>query len=122
MDGIDMGSSPKADVPGRQTLKVCGRLTVEEASGWRDALLAAMEGADELRVDVSEVTAVDLAGLQILCASHQSAEFSGKRFTLFDGGNQVFRKVIADAGFQRHIGCARDNTNSCIWVEERTDG
>jgi anti-anti-sigma regulatory factor len=120
MDGTS--SVKSGDGKTMKTLKISGRLTVEEASAVREQLLAALEGSQELQVDLSEVTAVDLAGLQILCSSHQGAELAGKRFQLADGGNPIFRKAMAEAGFQRHIGCARDNTNSCIWVEERTDG
>ena len=100
----------------RQGLKVTGSVTIAQASLFKDALLGALEAADELQVDLSGVSALDLTGLQLLCAAHQSAEQAGKRFQLTEGGNETFIKVVGEAGFRRHVGCSRDNTCSCIWV------
>ena len=113
------GDDPVAD---RRTLRLSGPITIGEAAGFREALLDALNEASVLRLDLSGVTGVDLNGLQILCAAHQSAERIGKRFEIVGERSEIFRKVSADAGFQRHIGCSRDNTHSCIWVEERTYG
>ncbi len=105
----------------KRTLKISGGLTISQAGESREKLLAALTGTDELEVDLSALTEVDLSGLQLLCAAHRSAMQLGKRFRLL-GDNEVLAKVVADAGFQRHVGCDMDITNSCIWVEERTDG
>jgi ABC-type transporter Mla MlaB component len=115
---------PPADVEstGRRTLKVTGRLTIEQAAGFSEALQQALAACDDLEVDLSGITAIDLSGLQLLCASHRSAEGAGKRFRLQQGGNEIFHKVTDEAGFLRHTGCTNDNTHSCIWVEERVDG
>ena len=100
-----------------QGLKVAGSLTVAQAATFREALLDMLsETKGEFTVDVSAVSSLDLSGLQLLCSAHQSACKNGRRLQVVDGGNQAFRGVVADAGFQRHIGCARDTTNSCIWV------
>jgi anti-anti-sigma regulatory factor len=101
---------------GKVGLKVSGSVTIAQAAELRVALLEALQEADELQVDLSGATGVDLTALQLLCAAHQSCEQAGKRFGVIDGEGGVFRLVAADAGFVRHVGCTRDNTGSCIWV------
>ena len=101
---------------GKQVLKVTGGVTISEASGFHEALVAALDGASELQVDLSGITGIDLTGFQLLCAAHQSALRGGKWLHIIDGGNLTFRDMAADAGFQRHTGCARDVSFSCIWV------
>ena len=103
--------------PGRQELKITGSLTICQAASFRQALLEGLAAGSELRVDLSRLSEIDLSGLQLLCSAHQSAEQAGKRLQVIDGGNEIFRCVAADAGFQRHVGCARDTSNSCIWLE-----
>lgn len=116
MDEIMIERSQDPAGQGKETLKVAGRVTIGQAGGFRETLLEALAAVDELQVDLSGVTDIDLTGLQLLCAAHQSAGKGGKRFGISDCGNEVFRKVVADAGFQRHIGCACDTTSSCIWL------
>jgi anti-anti-sigma regulatory factor len=115
MDDITIETS-QDDAQGGRTVTVSGRATIEQAFTFREALLESLQAAKEVRVDVSGLTGVDLTGLQLLCAAHQSAEKAGKRFLVSDGGNETFLGVVADAGFQRHVGCACDTSSSCIWV------
>ena len=117
MDDLIIERSQDGRLPGRVLLKLSGGLTIGEAARFREALTEALAAADDLQVDISGVTGVDITGLQLLCASHQSAEQIGKQFRLVGGDNQIFRKIAVDAGFQRHIGCSRDHSHSCIWVE-----
>ncbi|QWV96002.1 STAS domain-containing protein [Geomonas nitrogeniifigens] len=99
-----------------EVLKVSGGVTICEARDFREALLAALEAAPEVRVDVSALTGIDLTGLQLLCSAHQSAVRRGKSLHVFDGGNATFREAANGAGFQRHTGCPQDRACSCIWV------
>ena len=116
MDEMTIERSQDQGAHGRRTLKLAGSVTIGQAAGLREALLESLALDNELQVDVSGITQIDLTGLQLLCAAHQSAETSGKRFGVSSCGNEVFGKVAADAGFQRHVGCACDTTSSCIWV------
>jgi anti-anti-sigma regulatory factor len=101
---------------GKGVLKVSGGVTIGEAGDLRQALLAALDEAKEVEVDVSGMTGIDLTGLQLMCAAHQSAGKSGKSLHIFDGGNGTFRDMATAAGFRRHTGCAYDRACSCIWV------
>jgi len=102
--------------PGRQLLTVTGSVTIGQAAGFREALLGALEAGGELEVNLDGITDLDLTGLQLLCSAHQSATVQGKRFTARVCGSEIYGKVAAEAGFYRHVGCARDTSCSCIWV------
>ena len=116
MDEMTIESWQDPEAPGRQCLKLSGSLTIGEAAGVRDALVAALEGANELRVDVSGISEIDLTGLQLLGASHRSSLARGKLFSVEDGGNRNYLDTVASAGFRRHTGCSRDINGTCIWV------
>ena len=122
MDGFSVERSQEGEQQGKRLLSISGALTIEQAAGFRERLIEALAASEELHLDLSGVTGIDLSGLQLLCACHQSAEQAGKRFQVLHEGSEIFHKVTADAGFQRHVGCDRDLTKSCIWVEERNDG
>ena len=110
---LERAKDPKG---GKEILKVSGGVTIGEAGELRDALLAALDGEAEVEVDVSGLTGIDLTGLQLMCAAHQSAGTSGKSLHIVDGGNGTFRDMATGAGFRRHTGCAYDRACSCIWV------
>jgi anti-anti-sigma regulatory factor len=105
----------EGEAQGKVGIKVSGSVTIAQAAQFKVALQEALHGADELQVDLSGATGIDLTALQLLCAAHQSCEQAGKKFGVV-GGDGLFRGVAAEAGFVRHVGCARDNTGSCIWV------
>lgn len=102
--------------PGTRVLKVAGEVNIVAAGAFKGALIDALSGGSEVQVDVSALTGIDLTGLQLLCAAHQSAGTAGKEFHIVDGGNQTFRDMAGTAGFRRHTGCAYDRACSCIWV------
>jgi ABC-type transporter Mla MlaB component len=111
---IERWQDPEA--PGKQGLKVCGSVTIGEASRFKDALLDALGVTSELQVDLCGVTEIDLTGLQLLCATHQSALAAGKKFSVSAVGSLSYLDVVTKAGFLRDRGCARDVSGTCIWV------
>lgn len=116
MDELKLERLQDPAVPGKQVLKLSGGVTIGDAAALQSALVAGLEGGSELLVDLSGLTGVDLSGLQLLCAAHQSAVRDGKALHLTDGGNTIFREKAAAAGFLRDAGCVRDTSCSCIWV------
>lgn len=99
-----------------EELRLSGEMRIAQAAALKEALLEALESAEVVRIDLSGVTSIDLTGLQILCAAHQGAQKTGKGFSVNHGSNDVYMATVANAGFQRHVGCSRDNTCSCIWI------
>jgi len=116
MDDMTMERWQDPGAPSKQGLKVCGSLTVAQAAEFKKALLETLGTATELQVDLSGITEIDLTGLQLLCAAHQSAQASGMVFSVNDGGNRAYLDTIVGSGFRRSAGCARGNAGRCVWV------
>ena len=116
MGEMTIDSWQDAEAPEKQGLKLSGSVTIREAAVFREALLHGLESASELQMDLCDVTGIDLTGLQLLCASHQSALAGGKRFSINYGSNSAYLDTVSNAGFHRHLGCSRDNASSCIWI------
>ena len=57
------------DTAGGSRLKLSGDLTIENGERLKTILLESIEGRDCLSLDLSEATAVDAAGFQLLCSA-----------------------------------------------------
>lgn len=64
------------------TETVVGELTIHTAAEQRARLVAALEAADGLALDLAQVTELDTAGLQILILLRREAAAAGKPFSL----------------------------------------
>ena len=117
MDEMTVERWQDPELPGKQGLKLAGSVTIGQAAGLKELLVAALGEASELRLDLAGVTEIDLTGLQLLGAAHRSALASGKLFAIDAGGNRSYLDTVASSGFQRHAGCERDKNATCIWVE-----
>lgn len=115
MDDLRIERS-RDEAKGGEVVHLSGRVTIAHALELKQALLDALHLGTGVRVDLGGVVEIDLSGLQIMCAAHQSAQTLGTLFQVCDAGNPLYREVVEGAGFQRHVGCARDNSTSCIWV------
>lgn len=56
-----------------KTLKLEGNLTIYEAEALRESLKVALEDADILEFDISDVRECDTSGLQLLCSVKKTA-------------------------------------------------
>lgn len=97
-------------------LKLSGELTVPHAAQAKSVLLEALERLDYLEIDLSLVTAVDIAGLQLLCAAHKTAVTRGKRIVAMSASDYV-DLAAKEAGFLRHEGCITSPNEGCLWAE-----
>lgn len=92
------------------------RWTVENAACLRRALLEALSRCDRLELDFRLMTEIDVSGLQLLCATHQSVISANKRLILKGRDTERFRTVTREAGFVRSVGCSRDTQGTCLWA------
>ncbi|GFO59361.1 sulfate transporter [Geomonas silvestris] len=116
MDELTIESWQDPVAPGVLGMKLAGSVTIAQAAGLKDELVAALAKGCDLRVDVSQVSEIDLTGLQLLEAGHRSWMLAGKIFCLEIGGNRAYLDTVEAAGFRRHMGCKHDTNNTCIWV------
>ena len=99
-------------------IRLCleGELTVSNATALREGFLEALGQSDQVEIDLDEITAVDLAGLQLLCAAHRTAVAKGKTLTLKDTQVPALVQARAVSGFVFHRSCRFNPAGDCYWV------
>lgn len=94
------------------TFKLREELTITTAGDLKAELLGGLGEPGALELDGSGVAAVDLAGLQLLCAAHRSAALANKTIRFIAGGESpVIDQAARTAGFHEHVGCIP----GCLW-------
>lgn len=93
-----------------------GELTINNVAGLKDGLLEALWGGDRIEIDLQGVTAIDLAGLQILCSMHRSALEQGKVLSLSNTEVPALQQARCAAGFFLIHNCRIDTPSNCLWV------
>lgn len=68
----------------RAVAKLLGEMTIYHAVEAKTAILQSLEGADSIQLDLSGVTDLDTAGMQILILARRTAESAGKQLSLVD--------------------------------------
>ena len=71
-----------------------GELTIYRAAELKDAMLAALDREAALELDLSRVTELDTAGVQLLMLIHQTARARSKRLRL-TASSPAVREVFA---------------------------
>lgn len=98
------------------TLAILGDLTIGQVAALKQSLVEAFANAGQVTVDVSSATAVDVAGVQLLCACHRFASGRGQQMCLRLGDNQSFLQFLDDVGFARDFICGHGNADQCLWA------
>jgi anti-anti-sigma regulatory factor len=93
-----------------------GELTINSVAGLKDGLLEAIWGGDRFEIDLQGVTAIDLAGLQILCSMHRAALEQGKALSLRNMEVPALQQARCAAGFMLIHNCRFDTPSNCLWV------
>jgi len=83
----------REQVNGRERLRLQGECNIYSAGDLRAALLAAMQVSPELELDLSGVTEVDTAGLQVLMAAKASARTAGRPFAFVNHSGPVLELI-----------------------------
>ena len=65
-------------MPTKERLSLSDDLTIYHALAQKALLLAALDGADELELDLAQVSEIDTAGLQLLILLKKEAQRAGK--------------------------------------------
>ena len=103
--------------PGSAVLLLQGSATIESGSLLREALLDALDKTEQLAVDVSGITELDVAALQLFCAARRSAIKKGKNLVLADTLSDRFAEGVLAAGFNRAhtASCWLTAGQACLW-------
>jgi anti-anti-sigma regulatory factor len=107
----------QADTTGIKTVVINGDMTIQNAGEIRTVLLEGFSNGAGLCLELGNVSEIDLAGLQLLCAAHKTSMTDNKHFSVGGIDCEAIKSVIRDAGFPRHTGCAQDIDKTCIWTE-----
>lgn len=110
------------EVPDGTTIKIECDLAIENVASLKVLLVASLKEKDRLIIDPSGITAVDVAGLQLLCSAHRSTLLTNKEFDLAGNIPEVFRQAVKDSGYARNEGCISLGESDCIWIGGETDG
>lgn len=103
---------------GKAYIKPEGELTIMKAADFKDALVKSLDKADEVEINLEEVTSIDVSCLQLMCSAHRTASKQKKTLGVKDPTLPVFRKVRKDAGFIFAKSCRFVSTDDCLWVGE----
>ncbi len=96
-------------------LTIEGALTIQQAKEFKAALMKAISEADGIELNLEKVTEVDLACLQLICATHRACIKTNKSLTVSDSQDEAFNKTIKAAGYASHKRCKDiDDNNRCL--------
>ncbi len=98
------------------TLTLQGDVTIHHVSDLKSSLIEAFESAGQVTVDVSSTTAVDVAGVQLLCASHRFSRSHGKKMCLKLGHNTRFSDFLEEVGVPLDFICSHGENDQCAWA------
>jgi len=99
-------------------VKLSEDMTIQHITKICDVLIKALKANDKIFIEFGNVTHVDLAGLQLMCAAHRIAILTGKQISCSGTLPDVFRKAAEEAGYDRLTGCRRDDRENCFWMPQ----
>lgn len=103
--GADDATAAVPTAKPSHAMRIESDLTIYTVAEWKEALLRALERSPELAVDLSDVSELDTAGLQLLLLASREARQTGKTLTWVAPSNAVSQVVAlcnVDAQLQPH--------------------
>jgi len=94
----------QAGMAGAVVVSIEGKATIHGAAELKAALVEAFDGAPKVVLDVSGVTEIDAAFLQLFCAAGKSAAAANMVFQLGGWCSEALAKGFADAGLGVPVG------------------
>jgi anti-anti-sigma regulatory factor len=116
MSDFSMTITTPEKSPTVREIGICGAMTIHHADEIRTGLLEALNEADEVLLEMGEVSEIDLVGLQLFCSAHKTSIVMMKQFRFEGRCTGPVNEAIHTSGFNRHVGCAQDIDQTCIWL------
>ena len=103
--------------PSSGYLQLQGSATLEFSTELCAALLDSLDKTENLVVDVSRITDLDVSALQLFCAARRSAIKRRKNMVLGKNPSETFYTTVLDAGFNRPhtANCWLTAGTQCLW-------
>lgn len=90
-------------------------MTINHISELKQQFVEAFDQAEKVTVDVSNTLAIDVAGLQLLCACHRFSIAKGKTMCLQVNQNDRFTDFLEEVGFAQDFICMHGGSEECLW-------
>jgi len=101
---------------GSGTVRLEGELNIQEAGRLKEMFVKAFAEPEALLLDLSGVTGVDIACLQVLCSAHKTFVGSNKELKTIGRTAASFERAVDESGYRRKTGCHSDPNRNCLWV------
>lgn len=115
-------ADPAGGGSGAARLLASGELTVGRIAEFRLRLLQSLATAEWTVVDCSALSGADVSFFQLLCSAHRTASAGNRKLTLTGHDSELFIGATVKIGLRRHVGCALDALQSCLWKGECNNG
>ena len=70
---------------------------------------------NEVVVDLSGITNMDLAGIQVLCSANMMFEKSKTMLNFAGEHTELVKEILADSGYESNGGCPENPCKNCFW-------
>jgi anti-anti-sigma factor len=101
---------------GAEIITIEGELTISSADELKKVLMDALSVNDQIRLNLEQITEIDLSCLQLLCSAHRTSIKMQKSLTRTDTCPESLKNIAERAGFSRHMGCIKDINSGCFWA------
>lgn len=81
----------------------------------KETVQKALKNADKVTVNISDIGSIDVAFLQLICSTHQTAEKMKKEITLSSEVSPVYYDFLKESGFLRNGGCRNRKAKRCFF-------
>lgn len=98
-----------------QLISLEGEVVIQRIQDIKQQILSALQGSEDLQLDLGKVTEMDTTGLQLLCSAHRSALRMGKIFRVSAPVPPGLETLWRAAGLEREHGCVLDQNATCLW-------
>lgn len=96
-------------------VSISGRLAIDTAPTLLELFTTQMPAAQKIRLSVSSLEEIDLAGMQLICSACRTALAEGKSFNFRDTLPPCVQEAINVIGLKRYTTCKHNITLPCIW-------
>lgn len=114
MSDLQLTQSISADGASLQ-ITAAGRLCIDTAAELQQFLLEQAMQSTAVKLDLSAINDIDLAGIQVICSACRTLLDNSKPFNLTGSQPAAVSSAKEALGLQKQSACKHNNNQSCIW-------